>query len=61
MAFTDDLWRQHAQLGPEQSIIGYTMPVWALLASALLYREKITMTALVGIALAMSAAVVGLG
>ena len=38
------------------AIIGYTMPVWALLASALLYREKITMTALIGIALAMSAA-----
>lgn len=39
------------------AIIGYTMPVWALLASALLYREKITVTALVGIGLAMSAAV----
>ena len=38
------------------AIIGYTMPVWALLASALLYREKITITALLGIALAMSAA-----
>lgn len=38
------------------AIIGYTMPVWALLTSALLYREKITVTALVGIALAMSAA-----
>jgi len=38
------------------AIIGYTMPVWALMASALLYREKITVTALVGIALAMSAA-----
>jgi len=38
------------------AIIGYTMPVWALLASAVLYREKITITALLGIALAMSAA-----
>ena len=38
------------------AIIGYTMPVWALLASAFLYREKITITALLGIALAMSAA-----
>jgi drug/metabolite transporter (DMT)-like permease len=38
------------------AIIGYTMPVWALLASSLLYREKITITALLGIALAMSAA-----
>lgn len=38
------------------AIIGYTMPVWALLASTFLYREKIKMTALVGIVLAMSAA-----
>jgi len=38
------------------AIIGYTMPVWALLTSAVLYREKITITALLGIALAMSAA-----
>jgi drug/metabolite transporter (DMT)-like permease len=38
------------------AIIGYTMPVWALLASTLLCREKITITALLGIALAMSAA-----
>ena len=38
------------------AIIGYTMPVWALLASAVLYREKITITALLGIVLAMSAA-----
>jgi drug/metabolite transporter (DMT)-like permease len=38
------------------AIIGYTMPVWALLASAVLYREKITITALLGIALAISAA-----
>lgn len=38
------------------AIIGYTMPVWALLASAVLYCEKITITALLGIALAMSAA-----
>ena len=39
------------------AIIGYTMPVWALLASALLYREKVTIPSLIGIALAMSATV----
>ncbi|MBU6224777.1 MAG: DMT family transporter [Burkholderiales bacterium] len=38
------------------AIIGYTMPVWALIASAILYREKITVSALLGIVLAMSAA-----
>ena len=38
------------------AIIGYTMPVWALLASALLFKEKITWRAMLGIALAMSAA-----
>ena len=38
------------------AIIGYTMPVWALLASALLYKEKITARSLVSIVLAMTAA-----
>jgi drug/metabolite transporter (DMT)-like permease len=37
------------------AIIGYTMPVWALLASALFYREKTTITAMLAVALAMSA------
>jgi drug/metabolite transporter (DMT)-like permease len=38
------------------AIIGYTMPVWALLASALLYKEKIKARSVVSIVLAMSAA-----
>jgi len=38
------------------AIIGYTMPVWALLASALLYKEKINARSLVSIVLAMTAA-----
>ena len=38
------------------AIIGYTMPVWALLASALLYKEKINARSLISIFLAMSAA-----
>ena len=38
------------------AIIGYTMPVWALLASALLFKEKITWRAMLGIVLAMCAA-----
>jgi drug/metabolite transporter (DMT)-like permease len=37
------------------AIIGYTMPVWALLASAFLYKEKINFRSLVSIALAMLA------
>ena len=40
------------------AIIGYTMPVWALLASALLYKEKITARSLVSIVLAMTAALI---
>ena len=39
------------------AIIGYTMPVWALLASAFLYKEKIHIRSLVSIALAMLATV----
>ena len=39
------------------AIIGYTMPVWALLASAFLYKEKIHFRSLVSIALAMLATV----
>jgi len=38
------------------AIIGYTMPVWALVASALLYKEKINIRSLVSIVLAMAAA-----
>ena len=38
------------------AIIGYTMPVWALLASALLFKEKINARSLVSIVLAMAAA-----
>jgi drug/metabolite transporter (DMT)-like permease len=38
------------------AIIGYTMPVWALVASALLYKEKINARSLVSIVLAMAAA-----
>ena len=38
------------------AIIGYTMPVWALLASALLYQEKINARSIVSIVLAMMAA-----
>ncbi len=38
------------------AIIGYTMPVWALLASALLYKEKINARSLFSIVLAMTAA-----
>jgi len=38
------------------AIIGYTMPVWALVASALLYKEKIKIRSLVSIVLAMAAA-----
>lgn len=38
------------------AIIGYTMPVWALVASALLYKEKINIRSLVSIVLAMTAA-----
>jgi drug/metabolite transporter (DMT)-like permease len=40
------------------AIIGYTMPIWALLASALLYKEKINARSIVSIVLAMAAAVI---
>lgn len=40
------------------AIIGYTMPIWALLASALLYKEKINVRSIVSIVLAMAAAVI---
>jgi drug/metabolite transporter (DMT)-like permease len=40
------------------AIIGYTMPVWALLASALLYQEKINGRSIVSIVLAMAAALI---
>ena len=40
------------------AIIGYTMPVWALLASALLYQEKINNRSIVSIVLAMTAALI---
>lgn len=39
------------------AIIGYTMPVWALLASALLYKEKVTIPSLIGVALAICATI----
>ena len=38
------------------AIIGYTMPVWALLASALLYKEKMNARSLISVVLAMTAA-----
>jgi drug/metabolite transporter (DMT)-like permease len=37
------------------AIIGYTMPVWAMLSCVLFYKEKITLQSLLGIGLAMSA------
>ncbi|MCX7262192.1 MAG: DMT family transporter [Burkholderiales bacterium] len=40
------------------AIIGYTMPIWALLASALLYKEKINARSIVSLVLAMAAAVI---
>lgn len=40
------------------AIIGYTMPIWALLASALLYKQKINARSIVSIVLAMAAAVI---
>ena len=40
------------------AIIGYTMPIWALLASAVLYKEKINARSIVSLVLAMAAAVI---
>jgi len=37
------------------AIIGYTMPVWAMLSCVLFYKEKITLRSLLGLCLAMSA------
>jgi drug/metabolite transporter (DMT)-like permease len=37
------------------AIIGYTMPVWAMLSCVLFYKEKITLQSLLGLCLAMSA------
>ncbi len=37
------------------AIIGYTMPVWALLASLVFYKEAMTWPALAGVILALSA------
>lgn len=37
------------------AIIGYTMPVWALLASVLIYKSKLTWQGLLGVLLALSA------
>ncbi|MFM9993581.1 MAG: DMT family transporter, partial [Burkholderiaceae bacterium] len=37
------------------AIIGYTMPVWAMLFCVIFYREKITLRSLLGIGLAMIA------
>lgn len=37
------------------AIIGYTMPVWAMLSCVIFYKEKITLRSLLGIGLAMIA------
>jgi len=55
MAFTDDLWRQHAQLGASGHHRLHHACVGAYGQRTFVSR-KITVTALVGIALAMSAA-----
>ncbi|MFZ9313740.1 MAG: DMT family transporter [Burkholderiaceae bacterium] len=37
------------------AIVGYTMPVWALLASALAYKARLTARAIIGVVLALAA------
>jgi drug/metabolite transporter (DMT)-like permease len=37
------------------AIVGYTMPVWALLASALVYKARLTARAIIGVVLALAA------
>lgn len=37
------------------AIVGYTMPVWALLASAFVYKARLTARAVVGVVLALAA------
>ncbi|MFZ2738392.1 MAG: DMT family transporter [Burkholderiaceae bacterium] len=37
------------------AIVGYTMPVWALLASVIFYKERLTGSALLGVVFALSA------
>lgn len=39
------------------AILGYTMPVWAMLIGALLYRDRFTWRGLVGVLLALTATV----
>lgn len=37
------------------AIVGYTMPVWALLASAIVYKARLTARAVIGVVLALAA------